>query len=83
MDNLQEKNWSEFRRSGLLWFVNSILHLFGWAIVFEIDNGDVKRVIPARVDYRGFTEEDNTEGYRKVSKYLQENIGALVEETEK
>jgi len=30
----QEK-WKEFRNSGLLWFINTILHTFGWAIVFD------------------------------------------------
>lgn len=30
-----EKSWDEFRNSGLLWWINMILHTFGWAI--EVD----------------------------------------------
>ena len=40
---LEERTWKEFRDIKLLWFVNTILHLFGWAIVYEEnDNGEVK-----------------------------------------
>ncbi|MEH2960083.1 hypothetical protein [Candidatus Merdisoma sp. JLR.KK006] len=80
MSNVNEKNWNEFRRTGLLWLVNSILHLFGWAIVYEIEDGVVQRVYPARVTCRGFDEKSNTEGYIKVSEYLQENINSLLNE---
>jgi hypothetical protein len=33
---MTKKEWSEFRSTGLLLFINQILHVFGWAIVFEI-----------------------------------------------
>ena len=47
---MEEKTWKEFRESGLLWFVNTILHLFGWAIVvYKNDNGDIVNVSPAKV----------------------------------
>lgn len=35
---LQESNWREFQRAGLLWWVNRGLHLFGWALVFVVDH---------------------------------------------
>lgn len=70
----------EFRDAGLLWLINSILHLFGWAIVFDIDDGILNNVYPARVTYRGFDETSNTEGYKKVSEYLKENIEQLNKE---
>ena len=75
------KSWEEFRESGLFWFINSILHVFGWAIVMTIDDDKVIDVYPARVKFRGFTEERNTIGYKDVTKYLKENINDLVEET--
>jgi hypothetical protein len=31
-----KKEWSEFRSTGLVLIVNQILHIFGWALVFEI-----------------------------------------------
>jgi hypothetical protein len=79
---VDEKSWKEFRESGLLWFVNTILHTFGWALVLvtEFEDGKIKRVYPARVKFRGFTEETNTKGYQKVSKYLKENIEELEKE---
>lgn len=79
---MERKSWEEFRDNGMLWFINSILHLFGYAIVYEFENGEVKNVFPARVKFRGFSEENNTKGYQKISKYLQENINKLVKETE-
>lgn len=33
-----EKTWEDFRESGLLWFINTILHVFGWAIVVFKNN---------------------------------------------
>ena len=77
---IKEKSWDEFREAGLLWMINAILHLFGWAIVYEKNDGKSQRVYPARVTYRGFDEKSNSEGYIKVSEYLQENIKELTRE---
>lgn len=77
---VNEKSWEEFRDSGLFWFINTILHTFGWAIVIETCEDKIIRVYPARVKYRGFTENINTEGYQKVSKYLKENIDEIEKE---
>ncbi len=76
-----EKSWKEFRDSGLLWFINQTLHLFGWALVMEIEDNEIKRVYPARVKFRGFSEEANTDGYIKVSEYLKSNIDELEKES--
>ena len=81
MENyISEKTWEEFQNSGLLWFINSILHLFGWAICIEYVDKKVVRVYPARVRFRGFSESINTEGYKKITSYLLENIDELNEE---
>ena len=76
---MDKKTWEEFRSSGLLWFINSILHMFGWAIVIEKDNDKIT-AYPARVSFRGFPEESNTNGYRKVTQYLKDNIDDLLKE---
>ena len=76
-------NWKKFKDSGLLWYINTILHLFGWAIVLEINkdpNGEVFSAYPQRVSFRGFSEKDNTEGYIKVSDYLKDNMDDLDKE---
>ncbi len=50
-----KKTWKEFRESGFLWWINMILHTFGWAIVVDIDdNGEITAAYPARVKFRGF-----------------------------
>ena len=73
-------SWKEFRDSGMLWWINMILHTFGLAIVFDMENDEIKDVYPARVKFRGFGEKNNTEGYLKVSKYIKENAEELVRE---
>ena len=82
-DMVDKKTWQEFRDSGFLWWINMILHTFGWAIVVDIDdNGEITDAYPARVKFRGFGEKNNTEGYIKVSQYMKENISDLLEEAE-
>ncbi|PAD70590.1 hypothetical protein CHH83_01960 [Bacillus sp. 7586-K] len=77
---IEEKSWKEFRESGLLWFINQTLHLFGWALTIEYKEGQINRVYPARVKFRGFDETTNTDGYKKVSTYLKDNIEELEKE---
>lgn len=76
-----KKEWSEFRSTGLLLFINQILHVFGWAIVFEIDDDKVVSVYPARVKFRGFNNEDVSETYQKISEYMNENSSDLLKES--
>lgn len=81
MTEEQRKAWEMFRQAGLLWWVNMILHTFGWAIVYQYDkNKKLLWVHPERVRFRGFSEKVNSEGYIKVSEYLKENISDLLEE---
>ncbi len=77
-----KKSWEEFRDSGLLWWINMILHTFGWAIVCELDEGVITQVYPARVKFRGFDPESNDRGYSKVTQYLNENCSELIKECE-
>lgn len=79
---MEKKTWIEFKETGLLWWINMILHTFGWAIVLEIDK-DTKELLdvyPSRVKFRGFSEQCNTDGYQNVSRYLTENAKELEKE---
>lgn len=78
------KSWSEFRKTGLFLMVNQFLHIFGWAIVLEInqDTEEVTACYPARVTFRGFDEEDVTDAYKGVSAYLKDNIDEINEEAQ-
>ena len=78
---IEKKSWKEFRDSGFLWWINMVLHTFGWAIVFEMENDEIINVYPARVKFRGFNEKSNTDGYIKVSKYMKENAEELLKES--
>ncbi len=80
---IDKRTWDEFRDSKLLWVVNRTLHLFGWAIVVEMDDGKVINVFPARVKFRGFDEKSETEGFIGISKYLEENITEIRKESER
>ena len=77
---IDKKSWTEFKDCGLLWYINTFLHMFGWAIVTNIENGEITEVYPARVKFRGFSEESNTNGYKKVSKYMKDNADQLFTE---
>lgn len=80
---INKKTWDEFKQSGLLWFTNTILHVFGWAIVIERDeHKNITIAYPARVKFRGFSENCNSEGYQKVTQYLKDNINELSKEAD-
>ena len=76
-----KKEWSEFRSTGLVLIVNQILHIFGWALVFSIDNGVIVDVFPARVKFRGFDNNSVEEAYAKVSAYMLANAKELNDES--
>lgn len=78
---VEKKNWEEFQETGLLWWINMILHTFGWAI--RIEKNEEKKIIdvyPARVRYRGFPDRINTREYIKVNRYMKENSEELYNE---
>jgi len=64
---VKEITGKEFRESGMLWYINQQLHLFGMAITYDPDTDEIK---PAIVRFRGFNIKNNDDGYKKVSNYL-------------
>lgn len=79
---INKKEWSEFRSTGLVLIINQILHIFGWALVFEIENNEVKSVYPARVKFRGFDNESTDEAYKKLSQFMLDNAAELNKEVQ-
>lgn len=82
---LERKSWDEFRETKLLWFINRLIHTFGWTIVMdiEVNNGgeeEVKDCYPARTKFRGFDKKSEEEGFIGLTKYLKENIDELDKE---
>lgn len=79
---IDKKTWEEFRECGLLWWINTLLHTLGWAIVYDFgDNKNLKSVYPARVKFRGFGNKQIEEGYQKISKYMVDNAEEIYKES--
>ena len=77
------RTWDDFRESGLLWWINTILHTFGWAIVCTVDDDNkATSAFPARVRFRGFDDKSTQAGYCKVSAYMVKNAETLLREAE-
>jgi hypothetical protein len=76
----QRKDWNEFRNTGLFLLMNQFLHIFGWALVLNIENNVVTECYPARVKFRGFDEKSTSEAYERVSKYMKDNGQNLYDE---
>jgi len=78
---IEERGWEEFRETGLFMFINTVLHAFGWAIVCKINaNGNILNVYPARVKFRGFDNEDQSEMHTRIANYLKDNAPNFPEE---
>lgn len=60
----------DFKESGMLWFINSILHVFGMAIAWDPDTDTIQPVI---TKFRGFGEKFNDQGYRALTEYMRDN----------
>ena len=65
----------EFKESGMLWFVNSILHTFGMALTW---NPETDVIEPAITKFRGFEEKYNDQGYRALTEYMKDNAMSLM-----
>lgn len=73
----------KFKDTGMLLRINMILYTFRLGIVLDVEDGEIKEMYHVRVKYRGFTQKNNTEGYIKVSKYINDNSGELLKGTMK
>ncbi len=82
---VERRSWEEFRESGLLWWVNRTLHLFGWSIVVVLDDetDKVLSVYPARTKYRGFSEDVEDTNFLRLSQYMADNGAELVDEVKR
>lgn len=81
MKMTKKKSWESFRKTGLLLFINQILHLFGWAIAYKFENKKLIEVYPVRTKFRGFSEKSVSKSYIKITQYLNKNIKTLLKET--
>ena len=72
---MERKTWQEFRESGKLWWLNRILHTFGWSIIVNVnDNGIATEAWPARTDWLGFPPEADAESFEQFKKSTREDL---------
>jgi hypothetical protein len=82
-DVIAAKTWAEFREAGMMWFANRILHVFGWAIIIEIDDETgTEKVYPARTVWRGFSPDREALGFKRVTQFMVDNASALQAEVD-
>lgn len=80
---MERMDLNEFKDTGMLWYINQQLHLFGMALVIEVDeNGNLKELYPAKCKFRGFPNSVSDEGYRRLTKYMVENSENLLKDCE-
>lgn len=80
---INKKTWLEFQNTGLLWFVNRILHVFGWAIVLQVeDDGTISDCYPARSKFRGFDSKTEQRKFEEVARFMRDNAEQLYDEAE-
>ena len=78
----EKRTWKEFRETKLLWWINRILHTFGWAIAVEMNTkGTIVDAYPIRTKFRGFSDKSETEGFIGISEYFAKESKRLIEET--
>ena len=78
-----KRSWDEFLKSGLLWWINRTLVLFGWVIVLEVpldangaEVGSVNRAYPARTRFRGFTDGEDPQ-FTQLTRHLYDEAPRL------
>lgn len=76
---LKEISIEEFQNSGMLWFVNSLLHNFGLCIAYDADE---EKLFPAITKFRGFDEKNNDLGYKRLATYMVDNAEEFLKDCE-
>lgn len=77
---IEKKTWREFKDAKMLWWINRLLHTFGWAIVLDMENGEITAAYPARVKFRGFDEKSESEGFIGLTDHLKTTVNQLADE---
>lgn len=74
--------WTIFTNTGLLWWINRSLSLFGWAITVSYDSqtGECLGAEPIRTNARGFNRDTEEENFLKLTSYMKDNASELFEE---
>lgn len=71
---IAEDSWDEFRKAGLMWWVNRQLHLFGWALCVDVNPDDPEKTLrayPVKTTFRGFCADAEERGFKALTAYIE------------
>ena len=74
---IEKRTWQEFRDSKLLWWANRLLQTFGWSLIAVVEKSKVVDVYPARVKFRGYSEDIDNSGFVGIVDYVVKNSDEL------
>lgn len=81
--SVRRVSWEYMEESGLLWYINTLLSVFGVYIAIKRDkNGKRAKAIPCRTIFRGFEDRINDEQVVKLTRYMATCASELLEEAE-
>lgn len=63
--------WLEFKKCGLLWLINGLLHHMGYVIAYVYNEEELINVIPMKCEFEGFTDAVEREGSLDLSEHLE------------
>jgi hypothetical protein len=69
--------WGDFTGAGMLWWVNRILHTFGWSIAVQVGDDDAPiYAVPVRTppDVLGFDNETNTSRLEWFRRHMHDEV---------
>ena len=77
----EASTWEAFRKAGMLWFVNRILHVFGWALAIQEVDNELVKIYPVRTNVLGFDEAiDEKHRKRVLSSIINDDITNIIKE---
>lgn len=80
---IEKRSIEEFRNSGLLLLVNQFLHIFGWALVVEVDeDGKATNFYPKHCKFRGFDNRSTKKAYKMVTYHMKDRLPDLLKDVE-
>lgn len=75
-----QMSWDEFRETGLLQWVNQLLHTFGITIEVQVKDGSVIKAYPKRCEYRGFYRKGTEDMYIKITKFIASSVPKMMQD---
>lgn len=79
---IKEITIKEFQDTGMVWYLNQQLHLFGLALVVKTNKDGTQQLTPCECKFRGFDENTIENGYKNLTKYIEQNMERIKQDIE-